>query len=45
LNALQFVPTIGNGALADTNTSGSVQWECDGAVTTVEGKYLPNACK
>jgi type IV pilus assembly protein PilA len=45
LNVLEFVPQIGNGALTDTNTSGSVQWDCDGANTTVEDKYLPNACK
>jgi len=44
---LQFVPTIGGAALADTNTSGSVEWECAAATTTtsVEPKYLPNACK
>lgn len=45
LNVLQFVPTIGNGVLTDVNTSGSVEWVCDGVGTTVEAKYLPNACK
>jgi type IV pilus assembly protein PilA len=45
-NVLVFDPTIGGAALADTNTSGSVEWECDAAAgTTIETKYLPNACK
>ena len=46
-NVLQFVPTIGGAALSDTNTSGSVEWECAAATTTttVDPKYLPNACK
>ncbi len=47
LNVLQFVPTIGGNALDDANTSGSVEWECDAdnSATTIEPKYLPNACK
>ena len=45
-NILTFVPTIGGNAISDTNTSGSVEWECDAAAgTTIEPKYLPNACK
>ena len=45
-NILTFAPTIGGAALADDNTSGSVEWECDAAAgTTIELKYLPNACK
>ncbi len=44
---LQFDPTIKDLALADDNTSGSVQWRCDSTATatTVDDKYLPNACK
>jgi type IV pilus assembly protein PilA len=42
---LQFVPTIGGGAISDTNTAGSVQWDCDVVGTTIEDKYLPGACK
>ena len=46
-NVLEFVPTIGGAALSDTNTSGSVEWECNSTVTatTVLDKYLPTACK
>ena len=46
-NVLQFIPTIGNGVLTDLNTAGSVEWECTAALTatTVDPKYLPNACK
>jgi type IV pilus assembly protein PilA len=47
LNVLEFVPTIGGNPLSDTNTAGSVEWECNAAVTgtTIDPKYLPNACK
>lgn len=46
-STLQFVPTIGGAAIDDTNTSGSVEWECTAAAsaTNIETKYLPNACK
>ncbi len=43
--ALEFVPTIGGAPLSDNNTAGSVEWECTGAGTTIEARYLPNACK
>jgi type IV pilus assembly protein PilA len=47
LNVLEFVPTINDAPISDTNTSGSVQWRCDAANTgtTVEPKYLPSSCK
>ena len=45
-NTLVFVPTINGAALSDTNTTGSVEWECNAAAgTTIAAKYLPTACK
>ena len=45
-NLLVFDPTINDNPISDTNTSGSVQWRCDAASgTTIDVKYLPNACK
>ena len=45
-NLLVFSPTIGGGVLAAANDAGSVEWECTAAVgTTVDPKYLPQACK
>jgi type IV pilus assembly protein PilA len=45
LNTLEFVPTISDNPLSDTNTSGSVQWVCAAGNTNIQPKYLPNACK
>jgi type IV pilus assembly protein PilA len=46
LNTLIFLPSINSLDLADNNTSGSVQWDCDAAAgTTVALKYLPSSCK
>lgn len=42
---LAFVPTIGGNALADTNATGSVVWDCSTAATTIVDEYLPANCR
>jgi len=50
-NAIQFNPLIGNAALADANSAGSIEWDCRSAAnggtaaTTVINKYLPASCR
>ena len=46
-NVLEFVPTIAGAALSDTNTAGSVEWECNSTdtATTILDRYLPTSCK
>ena len=44
-NSLVYVPTIDGNALSDTNSSGSVQWDCGTASTTIEAKFLPAECR
>ena len=50
---LAFVPQIKNAAISDTNSTGSIEWVCNGTAlngnlassTTILGKYLPAACR
>jgi type IV pilus assembly protein PilA len=47
-NVLQYVPTINNNPIDNTNATGSIEWVCaaaDGAATTVANSYLPGACR
>ena len=46
-NALVYTPTIGDAAISDTNTSGTVEWHCDAtnSGTTIEARFLPEDCK
>ncbi|MET0028629.1 MAG: pilin [Candidatus Thiodiazotropha sp.] len=46
-NVLAFVPQIGNAAISDVNSTGSVTWECDAAnaSTTILAKFLPAECR
>jgi hypothetical protein len=34
-----------NTVMSPSFTGGSVTWTCKGADTTVDGKYLPSACR
>ena len=46
LNQIAYVPGIGvaNDVLAD-GLSGTIQWSCNGAGTTITDNYLPNTCR
>ena len=46
-NVLGFVPTINNKALADNNSTGTIEWNCKPAngITKVIPKYLPGQCR
>jgi type IV pilus assembly protein PilA len=43
---LVFQPTINSAALANTNSAGTIEWNCQTAVgTTILAKYLPAECR
>lgn len=43
---IAFVPSDNNGALAaGTLPEGAITWDCAGAGTTLEDKYLPAECR
>ncbi len=50
-NVLAFNPLIGNAALSDANSAGSIEWDCRNAAnggtasTTIINKYLPASCR
>jgi type IV pilus assembly protein PilA len=45
-NNLVFVPTAGGTALAfGTPPTGSINWACNTALTTIEARYLPASCR
>lgn len=41
---LIYLPTIDGNELSDTNSSGTVQWDCNTS-TTIEAKFLPAECR
>jgi type IV pilus assembly protein PilA len=47
-NVLQYVPQIANVAIADDNSTGTIEWICaanDGAATTIDIDFLPPTCR
>lgn len=44
-NVLAFVPQIGGAAISDANATGSIEWLCDTATTTIEDRFLPANCR
>ena len=42
---LAYVPNIAGGVLSNTNSTGSVQWQCNTASTTIDANFLPAACR
>lgn len=46
-DVLSYVPQINNAALADNNSTGSIEWSCKAAdsATTIVPKYLPASCR
>jgi type IV pilus assembly protein PilA len=44
-DVLAYVPQIGNAAISDLNSTGSITWECNTAATTIDAAYLPAVCR
>ena len=44
-NVLAYVPTIAGAALSATNVSGTIEWSCSTATTTIDNDYLPANCR
>ena len=42
---LAYVPQIAGGVLSDTNTTGSITWDCSTATTTIANEFLPANCR
>ncbi len=42
---LTYVPTIAGNALSNTNSTGSIEWACNTATTTIDANFLPAACR
>ncbi len=40
-----FEPKIGEAALSNDNSTGSVVWACNGDKTTIDNKFLPANCR
>lgn len=44
--SLVYLPSIGGADLSDTNTSGTMEWNCKAASgTNIPDKYLPAVCR
>ncbi len=44
-SALAFVPTINGNAISDANSTGTIEWDCSTALTTINDKFLPANCR
>jgi len=44
-DVLTYVPQIAGAAISDANSTGSIEWICDGAGTTIDDKFLPANCR
>lgn len=44
-NVLAFVPQIGGAAISDANATGTIEWRCDTAATTIPDRFLPANCR
>lgn len=44
-NVLAFTPIIGTTAIANNNSTGSIQWICNGTGTTIPNNFLPANCR
>jgi type IV pilus assembly protein PilA len=45
VNQLVYVPTINSNVLTDTNSSGTIEWDCGTDLTNIEPKFLPAECR
>jgi len=44
-DVISFTPEINGNTITDANSTGTVDWVCDGAATTILPKYLPANCR
>jgi len=44
-NVIAFVPQIGNAAISNANATGTIEWVCNTAATTIEDRFLPANCR
>ncbi|RKZ60049.1 MAG: pilin [Gammaproteobacteria bacterium] len=48
-DVLAYIPTIGGNPISDANSTGSIEWKCDAAVsaasTTIKSSFLPAVCR
>jgi type IV pilus assembly protein PilA len=44
-NVYALTPQIGGNAISDTNSTGTIEWRCDTAATTIADDYLPANCR
>ena len=44
-NDLAYVPQIGGAAISNANSTGSINWLCNTAATTIDNKFLPANCR
>ena len=44
-SALAYVPTINDAALTNVNSTGTIEWDCSTAATTIIPKFLPASCR
>ncbi|WP_418643307.1 pilin [Stutzerimonas kunmingensis] len=44
-NVLAYVPQINGAAITDSNSTGSITWDCSTATTTIIDKFLPANCR
>jgi type IV pilus assembly protein PilA len=42
---LVYVPQIAGVAISDANSTGSISWVCNTALTTIDPKFLPANCR
>lgn len=42
---LSYVPEIAGSAISDTNSAGSITWDCSTTATTIDSSYLPATCR
>ena len=44
-DVLAYTPTIAGAAIADDNSTGSIEWDCSTAATTISSNFLPAVCR
>ena len=44
-NVLSFTPEINDNPITNANSTGTINWVCDAAATTIDAKFLPANCR
>ena len=42
---LAYVPEIAGVAISDSNSAGSITWDCSTTATTIDSSFLPATCR